>query len=742
LTSTTIGIATTLRFAVPLLSVIALIGIALSPAIQDVSERWFLRDVEQRSQLLYEAMKVPLERLMSEHDNARIAAFFTEISQDDQAVAFSLCDEKGRLLQSSRGLPPSFNCAAAAGTETPPAARVIGDGEPLLVTAFPLSAGSQRATLVVLHDTRSVNRNVGQIRLFMEIYMALLALAAIATTAFAAHRTLDVWRRSMRRGLIGDGPASDLSPEIVPIVKEARQLWREQDERSRPADDSRVEWTPNTLKLILQNELPDAEILIVSNREPYSHMQEENGIVLQTPASGLVSALEPILVACGGTWIAHGSGTADHVTVDQNDRLAVPPDQPAYNLRRVWLSEHELDGYYYGFANEGLWPLCHLAYVRPVFRDEDWHQYIAANRKFADAVVAEARSARPVVLVQDYHFALLPQMIKERLPAATIVSFWHIPWPNAEAFSICPWREELLLGMLGSSIMGFHTQFHCNNFLDTVDRFLETRIDRERLSIICQGMETLVRSYPISIEWPPKALIGQKPVAECRAEVRRRFGLPPDIRLAVGVERFDYTKGILDRMYALEMLLRNHPEWRGKFTLLQAVAPSREKLSAYQDLQNEAAALAEQINREFGAEVPAIILSVRHHDAHEVFELYRAADLCVVSSLHDGMNLVAKEFVAARDDEQGVLLLSTFAGASRELLEALIVNPYDRRGTAMALAQALEMSTEEQMQRMSPMRARVQEFNVYRWAGQILQDVAQMRRQQAIGDNDGNGRHG
>lgn len=529
-----------------------------------------------------------------------------------------------------------------------------------------------------------------------------------------------------------------------------RQMWRGLGGERRSPDDSRTQWTPTTLKLILKNELPDADILVVSNREPYIHNHQDGDIVVQTPASGLISALEPVMVACTGTWIAHGSGSADPLMVDAEDRLWVPPNDPQYRLRRVWLSEEEQDGYYYGFANEGVWPLCHLAHVRPSFDAGAWEHYKAVNGKFADAIVSEARTPSPIVLIQDYHFAVLPQMVKERLPEATIITFWHIPWPNAETFGICPWREEVLRGLLGSSILGFHTQFHCNNFMETVDRFLECRIDREAPSVILGGDETLIQPYPISIDWPPKSMARQKSVQECRQIVRARLGLPPDIHLAVGIERFDYTKGILERMRAVDRMLQRYPDWQGKLVFLQVAAPTRTKLDAYRALQDEAVALVQDINSRYPEGAPRpIVLLIRHHEPDDVFELFRAADLCLVSSLHDGMNLVAKEFVAARDDEQGVLVLSAFAGASCELTEALIVNPYDTEAMASSIQNALIMSGDEQRERMRLMREMVSENNVYRWAGRMLQDAAKVRRRQRItrsmtgavnsGAGDGNG---
>ncbi|QKC96801.1 alpha,alpha-trehalose-phosphate synthase (UDP-forming) [Mesorhizobium sp. NZP2298] len=516
-------------------------------------------------------------------------------------------------------------------------------------------------------------------------------------------------------------------------VEPARSSLPEFEKNGQSAAAALVQWSPETLRHILATELPDAQVIVVSNREPYIHNREGDDIQLVVPASGLVSALEPITRACAGTWIAYGGGSADALVVDKNDRIEVPPDNPSYTLRRVWLSEEEQQGYYLGFANEGLWPLCHIAFTRPIFRASDWEAYEAVNRKFADTVVAEARNERPIVLVQDYHFALLPRMVRERLPEAIIITFWHIPWPNSEVFSICPWREKILEGLLGSSIVGFHTQFHCNNFIDSVDRFLESRIEREDSAISYGGQISLVHAYPISIEWPPAQLAKLPDVAQCRLRVRERFGLTENVKLCVGVERLDYTKGILDRFNALDELLTLHPEWIGKVAFLQIAAPSRGTLPAYQQLYEECLRHAEDINQRHGREgYTPVLMVTEHHSQDQVYEIYRAADVCTVTSLHDGMNLVAKEFVAAREDEQGVLLLSMFAGASKELLEALIVNPYDAAMMGDALLQALTMSEDEQLQRMRRMREIVRDNNVYRWAGSMLLDAARLRKRDAV----------
>ncbi|WP_027151871.1 trehalose-6-phosphate synthase [Mesorhizobium sp. WSM2561] len=517
----------------------------------------------------------------------------------------------------------------------------------------------------------------------------------------------------------------------------ARTVLREFEKNGHSADAALITWSPDTLRKILADDLPETQVIVVSNREPYIHNTRDDGIELLVPASGLVSALEPITRACAGTWIAYGGGTADRLTVDENDRVEVPPGNPSYTLRRVWLTEEEYQAYYLGFANEGLWPLCHIAFTRPIFRASDWQVYEAVNRKFADTVVAEARNERPIVLVQDYHFALLPRMIRERLPEAIIITFWHIPWPNSEVYSICPWRERILEGLLGSSIIGFHTQFHANNFTESVDRILESRIERADAAISHGGQTTLVHAYPISIEWPAELLARLPAVEECRARVRERFGLPANVKLCVGVERLDYTKGIPDRFQALDELFTRYPEWVGKVVFLQVAAPSRGTLPAYRQLHDECLRHAEELNQRYGGEnYSPVLMLAEHHSQEQVYEIYRAADICMVTSLHDGMNLVAKEFVAARDDEQGVLLLSTFAGASRELLEALIVNPFDATMMSEALLQALTMAPDEQRERMRPMREMVRDNNVYRWAGSMLLDAARLRKRGVTGNGE------
>jgi trehalose-6-phosphate synthase len=522
-------------------------------------------------------------------------------------------------------------------------------------------------------------------------------------------------------------------PGSRPLLTQIRRVLREVETTQRLEIDFHENWTPQALQQVVRDHLGAPEVFIVSNREPYIHNATPAGPVVQVPASGMVTALEPIMRACSGTWIAHGSGTADRQVVDSHDRVRVPPEDPSYTLRRVWLSAEEEQGFYYGFANEGVWPLCHLAYVRPAFREADWQQYQAVNRKFADVVASESRSKDPLILVQDYHFALLPRLLRERKPSATIALFWHIPWPNAETFGVCPWKQQILTQMLAADILGFHTRYHCQNFLATVDRFLECQIDHEHMTVTLGGRVCRVVPYPISIEWPPRWLASLPDVKASRESVRARHGIGSNVCLGLGVERWDFTKGIVERFLALETLLEKDRGTRGRITLLQVAAPTRSKLPAYQALQTQTLSEAARINEKFGSDSWKPIVLIDHHqEPREVFELFRAADFCIVNSLHDGMNLVAKEFVASRDDQDGVLILSTFAGASRELPEALLVNPFDVSETAAAMRNAMQMSRDERRERMKLMRRTVKENNVYRWAGRMLMDAAQMRQRQSL----------
>ncbi len=485
-------------------------------------------------------------------------------------------------------------------------------------------------------------------------------------------------------------------------------------------------WDKLRLIEAARSRLDGVRLVVVANREPFIHVYHGEEIRCQRPASGLATALDPVMRACGGVWVGHGSGDADRETVDEHSRLAVPPEDPSYTLRRVWLTKYEEQGFYYGIANGALWPMCHVAYTRPRFDPRHWETYRSVNQKFADAVLEEVGSDPAVVFVQDYHFALVPRMLKQARPDLVVMHFWHIPWPNREIVRICPWQEELLEGLLGNDLLSFHIQYHCNNFLETVDRALEAKIDPEQFSITRNGHTTLVQPHPISIDLDSIAAQAPTDAAAESRQLRRSLGLRQR-QILVGVDRVDYTKGIPERFRAVDRLLTLHPEWIGKIHLLQVGAPSRVHLEEYRSLNEELDQLAEEINwRHTTGDWKPILFLNEHHSPERVFALYRLATACVVSSLHDGMNLVAKEFIAARTDLRGSLVLSRFTGAARELDDALHINPYDVDSFAETLHQALTMPEDEQHRRMQRLRHHVSDQNIYRWAGQILSNGAKL----------------
>jgi trehalose-6-phosphate synthase len=571
------------------------------------------------------------------------------------------------------------------------------------------------------------------------------------------------WLRSLRQGKAELGDGAKEFAYLAPLAKEVTSLAENLTKaRAAAASEARLRdaaervWTADRLAVHVRERLGNGRLFVVSNREPYIHVKQGKETTCVVPPSGLVTAIEPILHACDGTWIAHGSGNDDAAFVDENDRLRVPPDDPRYTLRRVWLSEEEESGYYEGFANEGLWPLCHIAHTRPIFRASDWSYYQRVNAKFAEVLIEEMRDIeRPVVFVQDYHFALLPAMIKKARPDARVAIFWHIPWPNVEAFGICPWQAELLAGLLGADVIGFHIQSHCNNFLETVDRVLEARTDWEHFSIRRNGHVSNIRPFPISVAWDehvaetvgylkylPEREIGSAAPSDAWKHEIIRTELATDIHfgplhkelgiegqhLVLGVDRMDYTKGIVERLLAIERLLEEHPWYLEKLTFVQIAAPTRSRIPAYANLRREVEETVARINNRFQApKWKPVVLIMRQCSHTEVKRYYSAADVCLVTSLHDGMNLVAKEYIAARSDSDGVLVLSRFTGAAQELTDALIVNPYDIEQVAEAVRAGLEMSAGERRLRMERMRHQVKENNVYRWAANVLTDACAVR---------------
>jgi len=484
-------------------------------------------------------------------------------------------------------------------------------------------------------------------------------------------------------------------------------------------------WTKESLNELVKEKLRDYLFIVVSNREPYIHTYSGRMVVCQVPASGLTVALDPVMRSCGGTWVANGSGDADRETVDKDSIVRVPPDNPAYSLKRVWLTHEEEEGFYYGFSNEALWPLSHIVYTKPIFDEGQWNTYKKVNNIFAQNVLEEIGNKKAFVFIQDYHLALLSRFIKEKNSNIVTAQFWHIPWPNREAFRICPWQEEILHGLLGNDLLGFHIRYHCNNFLDTIDRTIEAKVDWERNEVTRGGKKTLVRPFPISVDFEELCSEAQTPeIADEIARLRSTLGICEE-KIGIGLDRIDYTKGIPERFNAIDRLLEKYPQYMGKVVFVQAGVPSRTHISAYQTLNEQIDTMVEKINWKYTTGHWKPIIWLREHcPPPTLAALRRMADFCIISSLHDGMNLVAKEFVASRFDEDGILILSSFTGASRELTEALLINPYATDNFAEAIKIALEMPMDERRKRMRKMREVVRENNIYKWAGDIISELA------------------
>ena len=600
-------------------------------------------------------------------------------------------------------------------------------------------------TLAMLYDSSFIDVRLREIWKQNLMRFMILSILAVFSTVLVVRWSvtgpiakLAEWMRDMRiskrdissykEPLRGD-MLSPLVSEVTQLAKSLAIARKHAEEEARLRLQSESLWTPESLKEYMRGELKGKKLFVVSNREPYMHVREGRSVKCIVPAGGLVTALDPVMKACDGMWIAYGNGDADRETVDADGKVRVPPEEPAYTLKRVWLTKEEENGYYYGFSNEGLWPLCHITHTRPEFRQEDWICYQKVNQIFAEALLTEIESEEaPLVLVQDYHLALLPLLIKKERPDAKVALFWHIPWSNPESFGICPWRQEILMGMLGADLIGFHIQFFCNNFLDTVDRFLESQIDWEEFSVRRGEHKVLIKPFPISVAFDEGVEDKQpRDKATLRETILKEIGVQSRY-IGVGVDRIDYTKGIPERFRAIERFLEKYPEFVETFTFVELGAPSRDHIRKYRDLMIETEEIVEKVNWRFQTKKwkPIVYLKA-HHSHEEIRRYYETADFCMVTSLHDGMNLVAKEFVIARPDYDGVLILSQFTGASRELRDAIIVNPYDVEEMADPSGLPLTLDASERHERMKRMYDIVKERNIYRWAGKLIGELTHMR---------------
>ncbi|MDP2167566.1 MAG: trehalose-6-phosphate synthase [Thermodesulfovibrionales bacterium] len=734
----------TLRLITALiLAITAVAGVFSYFTVQTEKTR-LTAELEHRAWLLAEGLKESVGPLVLKGQSKKLDSIMEKISKDKKIIGVAVYDVTGKPVAVSKDLsailPVKLNILFEEfkGDEGKGAYEKVTSKQNYLY-AVPTydDEGARTGTVVIFSDASYIDEYIFDIwrRNFLRILanaliISVITLLVIRWSIVGPIARMSEWMGNLRKGKFDEifkMPKEDLftpiSKEISSLAKSLAVAHARAEEEAMLRQHAEAIWTAERLKGHVRAKLGDKNLIVVSNREPFMHIRSGKFIECISPASGLVTALDPILKACGGLWVAHGSGNADRDVVDRHNIIRVPPENPQYDLKRVWLTQEEEEGYYYGFSNEGLWPLCHIAHTRPVFRMNDWARYQEVNLKFSRSL-EEAIENETYIFIQDYHFAILPRIIKERHPDAKIALFWHIPWPNPEAFGICPWRREILHGMLGADIIGFHTQFHCNNFLETADRNLECHTDWENFSITKKEHTTYVKPFPISVDFthPPFNI-----EIKNKEELFKELGVKGTF-LGVGVDRLDYTKGILERFRAVERFIEKYSEYRGLFTFVQIGAPSREHIKSYHEFAGRVKAEADRINWRFqsGNWRPIVFLH-RHFSHAEIEPYYRHADLCMVTSLHDGMNLVAKEFVVSREDERGVLILSTFTGASRELRDALLVNPYDIEQMADMIRAAIEMEPEEQKLRMKRMRAVVRENNIYKWAADIITELTHIR---------------
>ena len=743
---------TTTKMALPLALSVAAISLLFAGYQVRTEKRNLDHDLVHRAENLGESLQETVQHLLEQNTTRSLQRFVERYGRREHLKGLAVYDLDGQALAITDGLPTEMKSRPQ--TESNLAIDSTGSGQflhtanlQLYVYELPLERdGKAAGTVAIYYDTSYIDTRLSYTlrdallnALVQTVLITGLALLLVRWNLTGPLNRTAKWLRTLRTGAQTIPPVppqgeifDQLHREVTHLAQDLNAARATAEQEARLRDTHSSLWTAERLRVSLRSKLRDKPLFVVSNREPCMHEynEKDHSIGYIVPASGLVTALQPVLIACDGTWIAHGSGNADREVVDEHDHLRVPPDHPSYTLRRVWLTAEEEKGYYEGFSNEGLWPLCHIAHTRPNFRPEDWLSYQQANRRFADAVLEEMEGTdSPIILAQDYHFALLPRMVKEARPDARVAIFWHIPWPNAEVFGICPWQRDLLDGLLGADLIGFHIQSHCNNFLETVDRGVEALTEWDRFAVNRQGHVTRVRPYPISVAFsaPAPAIPEGSSVGKERAELFAELGVEASL-LGVGVDRVDYTKGIIERFRGIELFLELHPAYLRRFTFVQIGAPSRTDIERYRIFLDEVSAEADRINARFqaGRWKPIVFLK-KHHSHEEISRYYRAASVCLVTSLHDGMNLVAKEFVASRDDERGVLILSTFAGAAHELSDALLINPYDVEQLAEAIHKAIEMPEDQQSLRMQRMRQTVREHNIYRWAANLLSDLTEIR---------------
>ena len=733
--------------------VVAVSLVALGFNIRQVDQEraTLTTNLEQRASLLAYSLKESVEPYYANSSQSSfqnsLQKVVNKFANRERLAGIALYDNKGTLLATSSGLPKTIIenikiVADAMDSNTSNNDFFDTEGENRYVHVDPLhNDESIVGALMIVQNAGYINTSISQIwkdnllRLFIQIII--FSITIFIVLRFFVFRQVIRLVESVKKIRMGEGKESfkdvgeysfftPLAKEITHISKSLSQARLSAQEEARMRFEKLdTPWTAERLKEFVKAYLKDQKIFLLFKGEPYTHKKSKDGIYCFSQAGGVLTALEPLMEACGGMWIAHGSGDADKETVDENDTIKVPPENPKYTLKRVWLTEEEDNGYDKGYSAQGLYPLCLNTHTRPIFKEEDWIEYKKVNEKFAKVLLTEIKDVpRPIIIVNEYHFSLLPKIIKEGRPDARIGIFWHTPWPSAEAFSICPQRKEILEGILGADVIGFHTQQFCNNFIDTIGKNVESLIDFDKFSITRDEHISYIRAFPIGVDFTNKQeskksnLLGKKILSDLKIKTKY---------LGLGVDRLDYAKGIPERFKGIEYFLDTHPEYKEQLTFLQIASPCRSKIEKYLEYKDLVSREAERINKKFGIkEWKPIVLEMKQYDHPDINSLYKSADICVVTSLHDGMNLVSKEYVAERNDELGVLILSQFTGASHDMKGALIINPYGAKEIADAIFKGITMSPVEQSKRMKTMRNSVKNYNIYRWAAELIKAIVEL----------------
>jgi len=738
-------------FVLPILIIVSIVFTIFGLLQVSFLEEKLIDDMKRKAKQIAESMELSVKQVLLAKDIRNANYLVEKFETRERLQGCAIYDESGKLVVVTKRFSELKNMSRFNIKNALEKKQSIGEVEKfkeMTVYSYVLPILDEEGNVIglveIIQDTSYVFARLTEIWKGVNITLVLLVVLIFIASFFLHNKIfaaplqhLTEWFHSFQKGETDSMHSIKEKGVLGKLAREVEQVALSLRVARRTISDEAISylkqdeiWTETRLRSLVHAKLGDNALFVVSNREPFMHVIDEitGDSKCIRPASGVVTALHPVLCACGGTWLAHGAGNADRKFVNSKNKLGVPPEDNRYILKRIWLDKEEEDGYYYGFSNEGLWPLCHNTHTRPVFRGSDWEFYKKVNQKFADNILEELPSKPPFIFIQDYHFTLLGKMIKEKRPDATVALFWHIPWPNPEAFSICPYQKEILEGMLGCDLLGFHIQNHCNNFLDTANRLLESRVDAEKFSVVYSGKETFVKPFPISVSDYINTDVRAEDIAKKISKIQREFDLENKI-VGVSVDRIDYTKGIVERVLGIDRFLEKYPQYKKKFVFLQLAAPSRVHIKRYHDLMAEIDELVEKKNwKHLDGDWKPIVHLKRHFSSDEIEPFYKLADFCIVSSLHDGMNLVSKEYITAKKDNKGVLILSQFTGASRELTDAVRINPYSMEEFAEAIKTAIEMSEEEKMKRMEKMRKIVAENNVFRWAGSIINELTAMKK--------------